>query len=113
MKAVLIILDSVGIGSAPDAAEYGDTGASTLAHLAAASGGLHVPTLQAMGLGNIPGLLPHTPKEKIEGVASTKTPTASYGAMREMSDGKDTITGHWEIAGLEVDPGFHVFPPVH
>ena len=113
MKAVLIILDSVGIGSAPDAAEYGDAGASTLAHLAAASGGLHVPTMQAMGLGNIPGLLPHTPKEKIEGVPAEKKPTASYGAMREMSDGKDTITGHWEIAGLEVDPGFHGFPPVH
>jgi phosphopentomutase len=113
MKAVLIILDSVGIGSAPDAAEYGDAGASTLAHLAAASSGLHVPTLQAMGLGNIPGLLPHTPKEKIEGVAPVKNPAASFGAMREMSDGKDTITGHWEIAGLEVDPGFHVFPPVN
>ena len=113
MKAVLIILDSVGIGSAPDAAEYGDAGASTLAHLAAASGGLHVPTLEAMGLGNIPCLLPHSPKEKIEGVVSTKTPIASYGAMREMSDGKDTITGHWEIAGLEVDPGFHGFPPVN
>ena len=113
MKAVLIILDSVGIGSAPDAAEYGDAGASTIAHLAAASGGLHVPTMQAMGLGNIPGLLPHTPKEKIEGVPAEKKPTASYGAMREMSDGKDTITGHWEIAGLEVDPGFHGFPPVH
>ena len=113
MKAVLIVLDSVGIGSAPDAAEYGDAGASTLAHLAAAAGGLQVPTMQQLGLGNIPGLLPHTPKEKIEGVDSTKTPTASYGAMREMSDGKDTITGHWEIAGLEVDPGFYGFPPVN
>ncbi len=109
MKAVLIILDSVGIGSAPDAAEYGDAGASTLAHLAAAAGGLHVPTMQAMGLGNIPGLLPHIPKEKIEGVPPVQKATASYGAMREMSDGKDTITGHWEIAGLEVDPGFHNF----
>ena len=113
MKAILIILDSVGIGSAPDAAEYGDSGASTLSHLATANGGLHVPTLQAMGLGNIPGLLPHVPKEKIDGVPSEKLPTASYGAMREMSDGKDTITGHWEIAGLEVDPGFHGFPPVN
>jgi phosphopentomutase len=113
MKAVLIILDSVGIGSAPDAAEYGDAGASTLSHLAAASGGLHVPTMQTMGLGNIPGLLPHTPKEKIEGVPPVKNPTASFGAMREMSDGKDTITGHREIAGLEVDPGFHSFPPVN
>ena len=113
MKAILIILDSVGIGSAPDAAEYGDSGASTLSHLAAANGGLRVPTLQAMGLGNIPGLLPHAPKEKIDGVPAEKSPTASYGAMREMSDGKDTITGHWEIAGLEVEPGFHGFPPVN
>ncbi len=110
MKAVLIVLDSVGIGSAPDAAEYGDAGASTLAHLAAAAGGLHVPTMQALGLGNIPGLLPHTPKETIQGVPPAPKPTASFGAMREMSDGKDTITGHWEIAGLEVDPGFHNFP---
>ncbi len=113
MKAILIVLDSVGIGSAPDAAEYGDAGASTLSHLAAAAGGLQVPTMQKMGLGNIPALLPHTPKEKIEGVPPAPKPSASYGAMREMSDGKDTVTGHWEIAGLEVDPGFHGFPPVH
>ena len=110
MKAVLIVLDSVGIGSAPDAAEYGDAGASTLVHLAAAAGGLNVPTLQKMGLGNIPALLHHRPAEKIEGVPPAPKPIASYGAMREMSDGKDTITGHWEIAGLEVDPGFHNFP---
>ena len=113
MKAVLIVLDSVGIGSAPDAAEYGDAGASTLAHLAAAAGGLQVPTMQNMGLGNVPGLLPHSPKEKIEGVPPEAKPIASYGAMREMSDGKDTITGHWEIAGLEVDPGFYGFPPAN
>lgn len=110
MKAILIVLDSVGIGSAPDAAEYGDAGASTLAHLAAAAGGVQLPTMQKMGLGNVPGLLPHTPKEKIQGVPPEPKPIASYGAMREMSDGKDTITGHWEIAGLEVDPGFHNFP---
>ena len=113
MKAILIVLDSVGIGSAPDAAEYGDAGASTLAHLAAAAGGLQVPTMQNMGLGNVPGLLPHSPKEKIEGVPPEAKPIASYGAMREMSDGKDTITGHWEIAGLEVDPGFYGFPPAN
>ncbi len=110
MKAVLIILDSVGIGSAPDAAEYGDAGASTLPHLAAAAGGVQLPTMQKMGLGNIPALLHHRPAEKIEGVPPEPKPIASYGAMREMSDGKDTITGHWEIAGLEVDPGFHSFP---
>ena len=111
MKAVLIVLDSVGIGSAPDAAEYGDAGASTLTNLAAAAGGIQLPTMQKMGLGNIPGLLPR--KEKIEGVPPAPKPIASYGAMREMSDGKDTVTGHWEIAGLEVDPGFHGFPPVN
>ena len=110
MKAVLIILDSVGIGSAPDAAEYGDAGAATLPHLAAAAGGLTVPTLQKMGLGNIPALLNPRPGGEILGVPPEKSPIASWGAMREMSDGKDTITGHWEIAGLEVDPGFHNFP---
>lgn len=112
MKAILIILDSVGIGSAPDAAEYGDAGAATLPHLAAAAGGVQLPTMQKMGLGNVPALLHHRPAEKIAGVPPAPKPIASYGAMREMSDGKDTITGHWEIAGLEVDPGFHGFPPV-
>ena len=110
MKAVLIILDSVGIGSAPDAAAYGDQGAATLPHLAAAVGGIKLPTMQKMGLGNIPTILPLNPKKMIEGVPPEPQPIASWGAMREMSDGKDTITGHWEIAGLEVDPGFHNFP---
>ncbi|MDY0150458.1 MAG: phosphopentomutase, partial [Kiritimatiellia bacterium] len=110
MKAILIILDSVGIGAAPDAAEYGDEGSSTLANLATATGGVHLPTLQQMGLGNIPPLLHHRPAQTILGVDPVDAPMASFGAMREMSDGKDTITGHWEIAGLEVDPGFHNFP---
>ena len=110
MKAVLIILDSVGIGAAPDAAAYGDEGSATLPNLAAAIGGVNLPTMQKMGLGNIPALLHHRPPLDIQGVDAEPSPTASYGAMREMSDGKDTITGHWEIAGLEVDPGFHNFP---
>ena len=66
--------------------------------------------MQKMGLGNIPTILPLNPKKMIEGVPPEPQPIASWGAMREMSDGKDTITGHWEIAGLEVDPGFHNFP---
>ena len=110
MKAILIILDSVGIGAAPDAAEYGDAGSATLPHLAAAVGGVNLPTMQKMGLGNIPPLLHHRPPLTIAGVPPVEKPIASYGAMCEMSDGKDTITGHWEIAGLEVDPGFHNFP---
>jgi len=109
MKAILIILDSVGIGEAPDAAKYGDAGSATLQNLAAAAGGLKVPTMESMGLGNIPALMPSG--RAIKGVASVIKPIASYGAMQPISDGKDTITGHWEIAGLEINPGFHVFPP--
>lgn len=109
MKAILVILDSVGIGEAPDAAKFGDAGCATLPHLAKEAGGLKVPTLESMGLGNIPGLMPAG--LAIQGVAPSKKPVASYGVMQPVSDGKDTITGHWEIAGLQIDPGFHVFPP--
>jgi len=107
--AYLIVLDSVGIGAAPDAAEYGDTGASTLAHLAAAAGGIAVPTLQKLGLGCIPPLLPSG--LPIAGVPAADAPRASYGAMREVSRGKDTTTGHWELAGLHLPDGFALFPP--
>ncbi len=109
MRAVLIVLDSVGIGAAPDAAEYGDEGAATLPHLAEAAGGLDTPVLTRLGLGNIPGMLPDG--LPIRGVPPTDAPEASWGAMRERSQGKDTITGHWEIAGLLLRPGFHLFPP--
>jgi phosphopentomutase len=107
--AYLIVLDSVGIGAAPDAAEYGDAGASSIAHTAEAVGGLHLPVLQSMGLGNIPGLLPDG--IPIQGVPPTKTPRAGYGAMRERSRGKDTTTGHWEMAGIVLEKPFHTFPP--
>ncbi len=108
MKAILIVLDSVGIGEAPDAPEYGDTGSATLPHIAGATGGLELPTLQSLGLGNIPPMLPNG--LPIEGCPAVERPLASFGAMQEVSDGKDTITGHWEIAGLEIHPGFHNFP---
>jgi len=108
MKAFLIVLDSVGIGAAPDAADYGDTGASTLAHTASACGGLRLPVLQSMGLGNIP---PLTDGLDIAGVPPSPAPIAAFGAMRELSVGKDTTTGHWEIAGLRLTQGLHVFPP--
>lgn len=108
MKTVLIVLDSVGIGEAPDAKAYGDSGSATLQNLAAAAGGLRIPMLQRLGLGNIPELIPEG--RAIPGCPFAKRPLASYGAMRECSQGKDTITGHWEIAGLHLDPGFHNFP---
>jgi len=109
MRAFLIVLDSVGIGAAPDAADYGDAGANTLGHLSVAAGGLAVPSLRRLGLGNIPALLPGG--ITIRGVPPVLTPAASFGAMQEMSQGKDTTTGHWEMAGLELPKGFHVFPP--
>jgi len=107
MRAFVVVLDSVGIGAAPDAAEYGDEGSNTLAHLAEAVGGLRAPNLQALGLGNIPGILPAG--IPIAGVPPSETPLAAYGAMRERSRGKDTTTGHWEMAGLELVDGFRLF----
>ena len=108
-RAFLVVLDSVGIGAAPDAADYGDEGANTLGHLAAAVGGVRWPALERLGLGNIPPLVPGG--IPIAGVEPTSTPRASYGAMQEVSRGKDTTTGHWEMAGLRLDRGFHIFPP--
>lgn len=109
MKAILIVLDSVGVGYAPDAEAYGDAGAATLPHVAAAKGSLSLPNFKELGLGNIPGLLPGSPS--IMGVPAVTAPRASYGVMLEQSEGKDTITGHWELAGLQLQPGFQLFPP--
>jgi phosphopentomutase len=108
MTAFLIVLDSVGIGAAPDADHYGDQGSNTLAHLASARGGLRLPLLTQLGLGCIPPLLPGG--LPIDGVPPVDTPLASFGALQEMSEGKDTTTGHWEMAGLELRPGFQLFP---
>lgn len=109
MKAFVLVLDSVGIGAAPDADAYGDAGSNTLAHLAEANGGVSLPVMESMGLGNIPALLPGG--LPLDGVAPTPAPIACYGAMQEVSRGKDTTTGHWEMAGLELPGGFHLFPP--
>lgn len=107
-RAILIVLDSVGIGAAPDAADYDDVGANTLLHTAEAVGGLNLPCLGKMGLGNIPSLL--TPGLRIPGTPPCDNPSAGFGAMRELSRGKDTTTGHWEIAGIELNEGFRLFP---
>ncbi len=108
MKAFLIVLDSVGIGAAPDADVYGDSGANTLAHIGQRVGGLNLPTLESLGLGNIPAILPGG--IPIPGVRSLPKTEGGFGAMRERSVGKDTTTGHWEMAGLLMDKGFHLFP---
>jgi len=94
-------MDSVGIGEAPDAKAFGDEGSNTLVHTAEAVGGLHLPNLQQLGLGNI---------ETIPGVEAVSEPLAFYGKMEEASVGKDTMTGHWEIMGLHVDQPFKVYP---
>lgn len=96
----LMVLDSVGIGEAPDAADFGDVGAHTLGHIAKEAG-LTIPNLEKLGLGNI---------EDLEGVTPAKAPQAYFTKLEEVSAGKDTMTGHWEIAGLNIQTPFRVFP---
>ncbi len=107
-RAILIVLDSAGIGEAPDAALYNDVGANTFANLAKANGGINLPAMQNMGLGNIPDILPTG--KPIPGVPANNSPIASYGALQEKSMGKDTTTGHWEMAGIMLERGFTILP---
>ena len=100
-RFVILVLDSVGAGALKDAPAYGDTGANTLAHCATAAGGLALPTLQSWGLGNLTG---------IQGCPAAAAPKASFGTMAELSQGKDTTTGHWEMMGIVLEKGFTTFP---
>ena len=100
-RAIIVVIDSMGIGAMPDSLEFGDDSTvNTLCNLAKASGGLNVPNFEKMGLGNI---------KNIEGVKKTNSPTAEYGIMKAKSKGKDTTTGHWEIAGLVLDNPFKTY----
>jgi phosphopentomutase len=94
-------MDSVGIGEAPDAEAFGDQGAHTLGHIAERMNGLHMPNMAALGLSHI---------RPIQGVEKVDKPKAHYGIMQEISSGKDTMTGHWEIMGLHIREPFRVFP---
>ena len=96
----LIILDGVGIGELPDAADYGDAGSNTLKNISELVD-LQLPNLQKLGLGNI---------EEIRGVPAVENPMASFGKLKEISKGKDSTTGHWELSGLFVDVDFSYFP---
>jgi len=98
---LLIILDGVGIGELPDANKFGDVGSNTLGNIAKYLNGLNLPNLQRMGLGNI---------SEIANFASTSNPIASYGKMKEISTGKDSTSGHWEIGGLKIDFEFPTYP---
>ena len=100
-RAVIIILDGVGIGAAPDAADYGDVGSDTLGNVARACGGLRLPRLERFGLGNI---------RQIEGVPARGDAAGAWGSMRPASAGKDSTTGHWEIAGVHLERAFPTYP---
>jgi phosphopentomutase len=97
----LVVLDSVGIGGAPDAGEFGDEGSATLQHVADAVGGLQLPNLEGLGLGNI---------TEVRGVPPAAHPEGCYGSLIERSPGKDTTTGHWELAGVILERAFPTYP---
>lgn len=99
-RVCLIVLDSAGIGEMPDSADWGDAGADTLGHILE-SRRVNIPNLRALGLGNITAL---------KGLSPVDTPTGAYGKCTLKSDGKDTTTGHWEMAGIILKQGFPKFP---
>lgn len=100
-RIFLIVMDSVGIGEAPDAENYGDNGADTIGHIGEQMNGIHMPNMAKLGIGNI---------REIKGVKKEDKPLAVYTKMKESSNGKDTMTGHWEIMGLNIQKPFRVFP---
>ena len=101
-RAIIIVIDSMGIGAMPDCKEYNDTPqCNTLKNVVEFCGGLNLPNLQKLGLGNV---------QPCSGVCAIQNPIAQYGTMAEKSKGKDTTTGHWEIAGLVLDEPFATFP---
>ena len=101
-KVILIVTDSMGIGALPDAANYGDAGADTFGHILENKKDMKTPNLIKMGIANIDGV-------SWKG-AAVKDPVGAFGKMAEISKGKDTITGHWEIAGIYTDTPFKTYP---
>ncbi|WP_144547572.1 phosphopentomutase [Bacillus sp. X1(2014)] len=100
-RIFIIVMDSVGIGEAPDAEKFGDKGADTFGHIAERMNGLNMPNMGKLGLSNI---------REIKGIEKAMKPLAFYTKMMEASNGKDTMTGHWEIMGLNIQTPFQVFP---
>ncbi len=100
-RAIWIVLDGVGLAALPDAKAYGDEDAATLPHVATACGGLNLPNLQQLGLGSL---------AEIKGVPPVADPVGAYGRLAERSAGKDSIIGHWELAGVIVDKPFATYP---
>lgn len=98
---IIIVLDGIGVGELPDASNYNDQGSNTLGNMGKVLGGLSLPNLQNAGLGNI---------IDIAGINKVSTPNASFGKMAEVSQGKDSTTGHWELGGVKVNFDFAYFP---
>src|SRR5688572_2842379 len=99
-RVCLIVLDSAGIGEMPDAAEWGDAGADTLGHILE-SRSVHLPNMQRLGLGNI---------RPLQGLSPIPNPSGSFGKCTLRSNGKDTTTGHWEMAGIVLKKAFPTYP---
>ncbi len=106
MRVFVLVIDSFGIGALPDAAKYGDTGSNTAVGIGKAVGGVNWPNLQSWGLGNAASLV----DRPIAGCPPVLYTSSQFGGMRERSPGKDTTTGHWELAGIELKKPFHSFP---
>src|ERR1044072_244348 len=100
-RACVIVLDAVGVGALPDAAEYGDEGSDTLGNVARAVGGLDLPNLEQFGLGNV---------EELEGCPPQPHAPALAGRLVERSKGKDTPTGHWELMGIVTPEPMPTYP---
>ncbi len=100
-RAIVVVLDGLGAGHAPDAQAFGDEGANTLANTAHATGGLDAPNLEALGLGNV---------VEIEGVPRAPSPEASYGLMVEIAAAKATLAGHWEMMGIVLEDALPTYP---
>lgn len=100
-RVIWIVLDSVGMGELPDASEFGDAGANTILHTVQVNHGLLLPNLQKLGYGNIDGM---------QGIESVEAPIGAYGRLQEISRGKDTTTGHWEMVGIHTTQPFPTYP---
>ncbi len=100
-RVTLMVLDGLGCGAAPDAQVYGDAGSHTLDHIAQAVPWLNLPNLAALGLGHVPG---------VHSIPRVAQPRGQVGRMQEQSPGKDTTTGHWELAGIRLDQPFPLYP---
>ncbi len=99
-RIFLVVMDSVGCGTAPLSHLYGDDGANTIAHISTSTGGIHLPTMEKFGYGNL---------TEIMGVSPNSNPIAYYAKSDELSTGKDTMTGHWEMMGVHTTKPFKTF----